>query len=136
MLHSIVGNIALVLSLFFAHLYKKYELYTSENLVVFLDQDGFFSFQNRKVECILPVVISSDFRMGQYREGGFREDATHYNFCWTLLSLNVWFNQWIDLENLNEIPYDSIVTTAETPTSISFLYFNSWKKRCSCDRSI
>ena len=30
--------------------------------------------------CIFPVVISSEFRPGQYRDGDHREDALHFNY--------------------------------------------------------
>ena len=32
-----------------------------------------------KVGCIFPVVISSEFRLGQYRDDDHREDALHCN---------------------------------------------------------
>ena len=31
-----------------------------------------------KVGCIFPMVISSEFRMGQYRDDDHREDAPHF----------------------------------------------------------
>ena len=40
-------------------------------------------FQSRvniiKVECIFPMVISSEFRMKHYRHDDHREDTTHFN---------------------------------------------------------
>lgn len=33
-----------------------------------------------KVRCILPMVISSDFQMGQHRDGDHREDVSHFTF--------------------------------------------------------
>ena len=32
-----------------------------------------------KVGCIFPMVISSEFRMGQYRDDDHREDASHFS---------------------------------------------------------
>ena len=32
-----------------------------------------------KVECVFPMVIWSEFRLGQYRVDDHREDAPHFN---------------------------------------------------------
>ena len=40
------------------------------------------SAENSKVGCIFPMIILSEFRMGQYRDDDHREDAPHFTcFC-------------------------------------------------------
>ena len=35
-------------------------------------------YRKYKVGCVFTMVISSEFRMGQYRENGHREDEPHF----------------------------------------------------------
>ena len=46
-----------------------------------VDSDGVYGIQyflKNKVECVLTMVIWSEFRMGQYRDDDHREDAPHF----------------------------------------------------------
>ena len=51
-------------------------------------RDRVFNYLTRKiykykVGCIFPVVISSEFRMEQYRDDDYREDALHCNISYS-----------------------------------------------------
>ena len=39
--------------------------------------DGEYDTNHVKVECVFPMVISSDFRVGQHRDDDYQEDAPH-----------------------------------------------------------
>ena len=58
--------------------------------------DGLGWFQSdNKVECVFPMVISSDFRMGQHRDDDHQKDAPHFTN-----TLSDWLNVSLSDETL------------------------------------
>ena len=49
-----------------------------------------------KVECVFPMIIWPEFRMGQYRDDDHREQATHFNYDMIRLP-------WYNLKSLQSI---------------------------------
>ena len=48
-------------------------------LLILLVVSGKFPYtSNAKVECVFPMVISSEFRMRQHRDHDHREDTSHF----------------------------------------------------------
>ena len=54
--------------------------------MMLLDGHTELGFGNCKVGCILPMVIWSEFRMGQYWDDDYREDALQFTILHLILS--------------------------------------------------
>ena len=49
-------------------------------------------FIQNKVGRVFPVVIWSEFRLGQYRDDDHRDEASHFNIIFTLFLYSVQWN--------------------------------------------
>ena len=58
-----------------------------------------------KVGCVFPMVISSEFCMGRYRDDNHREGTSHFNFFSYNFCSSIWFiykEQMLNVESANE----------------------------------
>ena len=87
-MHVTVRELMHILRLISNHLcgkYKSYKMSAAAYFVSFIS-DTVSGYQNQvkyeyKMERVFPMVISSEFCIGQYRDNDRREHASYFNTC-------------------------------------------------------
>ena len=60
------------------------------------------NYYDGKVGCVFPMVISSDFRMGQHRDDDHQEDAPHFNLKILVFDTDIEIKNVGDLNDYSE----------------------------------
>ena len=84
-----------------------------DDLKIFLDltvNGGYLTHHSSKVGCIFPMVISSEFRMGQYRDVDHQENAPQFIKYYltntnTLSKTSFWLESTTPMTNTNYYSY-------------------------------
>ena len=75
---TITGRPLYIIALY-RHRYFTQKLFMGIKKDVQCQKYELFENKGTKIGCIFPMVISSGFRMGQYRDDDHREDASHFH---------------------------------------------------------